>query len=132
MSLNKVILFFLVSALFSSCASAKITEPPAFDYPNLLDTFFQKNPGGHFPIIIQRGMNTDPSVSAGGYLFYVSDAQGSPDIWMRQLRTTVNVPVVEQEAVQNSPAISQDGQHLAYVSYDRDASGDILLTKINP
>jgi len=132
MSLNKVILFFLVSALFSSCASAKITEPPAFDYPNLLDTFFQKNPGGHFPIIIQRGMNTDPSVSAAGYLFYVSDVQGSPDIWMRQLRTTVNVPVVEQEAVQNSPAISQDGQHLAYVSYDRDASGDILLTKINP
>lgn len=132
MSFNKAILFFLVSTLFSSCASAKIIEPPVFDYPNLLDTFFQKNPGGHFPIIIQRGMNTDPSVSATGYLFYVSDVQGSPDIWMRQLRTTVNVPVVEQEAVQNSPAISQDGQYLAYVSYDRDPSGDILLTKINP
>ncbi len=117
---------------FASCATAPVVEPPAFDYPNLLNTFFQNHPGGHFPIIIQKGMNSDPSVSEAGYLFYVSDSQGSPDIWMRQLRTTVNVPVVVMESVQNSPAISADGQYLAYVSYDSDPSGDILLTRIDP
>jgi tetratricopeptide (TPR) repeat protein len=132
MSRNKGILLLVLSAFYSSCASVRVIEPPTFDYPNLLDTFYRKKPGGHFPIIIQKGMNTDPSVSASGYLFYVSDALGSPDIWMRQLRTTVNVPVVEQESVQNSPAISQDGQFLAYVSYDRDPAGDILITKIDP
>ena len=131
-SMVKYKILFIILLAAASCAAPQIIEPPHFDYPNLLDEFTKKNPGQHFPVILQKGLNTDPVVSADGYLFYVSDAKGSADIWMRQLSTTVNVPVVEQEAVQDSPAISQNGKLLAYVNYEENPFGDIMITRIEP
>lgn len=133
--MNKQLLYLLsvvfVSGL-ASCTSAPLIDTPVFDYPTLLETYFDKNPGGHFAIIDEKGMNTDPTLSANGFLFYASDVLGSPDIWMRQLQSTVKVPVVEQDAIQNSPAVSIDGSLLSYVNYDSDSQGDIFLMKITP
>ncbi|MCB1304209.1 MAG: PD40 domain-containing protein, partial [Leptospiraceae bacterium] len=124
-------LVFLLAPLIQ-CASVPTIQPPKFDYSRLISNFIEKNPEGHFPLTVQRGNNTDPSASGTGYLFYASDLDGSSDIWMRDLRSTVNVPLVRHPAEQTDPYVTPDGKLLAYVSFELDAGGDIRLVAVDP
>lgn len=126
----------LLAALFlgflANCASVPTIQPPKFNYARLISNFIQNNPEGHFPLTVQRGNNTDPTASNNGYLFYASDLDGSSDIWMRDLNTTVNVPVVRHPAEQTDPYITPDGTILVYVSFELDAGGDIRIVPLDP
>lgn len=118
--------------LLGQCASVRTIQPPRFDYNRLISKFLENNPEGHFPLTVQRGNNTDPAASSNGYLFYASDVDGSSDIWMRDLSSTVNVPVVRHPAEQTDPYITPDGTILAYVSFELDAGGDIRIVALEP
>ena len=124
--------FALLVFLGTQCASVKTIQPPRFDYNRLISKFLETNPEGHFPLTVQRGNNTDPSASNNGFLFYASDVDGSSDIWMRDLSSTVNVPVVRHPAEQTDPYITPDGAILAYVSFELDAGGDLRIVALEP
>ena len=124
------LILLLVTLL--QCATVKTIQPPRFDYNRLISRFLENNPEGHFPLTVQRGNNTDPSASSSGYLFYASDVDGSSDIWMRDLGSTVNVPVVRHPAEQTDPYITPDGTILTYVSFELDAGGDIRIVALEP
>lgn len=120
-----------LSTLVACQSGPEPIQPPDFDYATLSDRFFRRNPGGQFPLTVQRGANLHPDV-AGEYLFYTSSRDGSGDIWMRSLRTAVSIPLIRHPAEQYKPAIAPEGRRLAFVSEDADSSGDIRLIAIEP
>lgn len=121
-----------VGAIAVSCRGGQLLEPPTFNYAELTDRFFTTHPAGHFPLTVQRGSNLHPTVTAKGHLFYTSDVSGSGDIWMRDLKNTINLPVVQHPAQQYHPAVHPSGNLLAFVSDDLDSAGDIRLLEIKP
>lgn len=126
----KYILIPVLAGFLFSCQGPAILEPPKFNYDVLIKRKAQRNPDARFALTVQRGINTDPGVGAGRFLYYTSDVNGSSDIWMRDLNNTVNVPVIEHPSEQDSPAVGSKGNLLVFVSYDRDADGDLRLARI--
>lgn len=108
--------------VFSSCKTSALIEPPPFDYINLADRYFRANPSGHLPLTVQSGVNTDPAISKDGYLFYASNVRGSFDIYMRDLKGIVEIPVVTQATDQTQPQVSPDGKTLLYISTEFDST----------
>ncbi len=126
------LLLLSAAALALSCRGGQLLEPPTFNYAALTDRFFTTHPAGHFPLTVQRGSNLHPTVTAKGHLFYTSDVSGSGDIWMRDLKNTINLSVVQHPAQQYHPAVHPSGNILAFVSDDLDSAGDIRLLEIKP
>ena len=124
----------------AQCKTVPI-QPPTFDYELLAGRYLEANLGEHFPLTVQRGSNSDPSLSVipgpdalqtQNHMFYTTDRNGSRDIWLRDLNSTVDIPIIEHPAEQYSPAITRDGNRLAYVSEDLDPRGDIRLVAFKP
>lgn len=116
-------------------------KPPTFDYELMAKHYLESNRKDHFPLTVQSGSNSSPSVSVipsddvtqiKNRMFYTTDRNGSRDIWMRDLDSTVNIPIIEHPAEQHHPAITADGRRLAYVSEDRDPDGDIRIVSLKP
>ncbi|MBX7058985.1 MAG: hypothetical protein K1X75_13045 [Leptospirales bacterium] len=120
-----------LAAALQCAAAPEPIRPPDFDYARLSDRYFRRNPSGQFPLTVQRGVNLHPEVS-GEYLFYTAGRDGSGDIWMRSLKSSVNLPLVRHPAEQYKPAPSPDLQWLAFVSEDSDSSGDLRIVAIDP
>lgn len=122
----------LALGFVAACQSAQQPlQPPVFEYRELADRFFRKNLDGQFPLTVQRGANLH-AASAGNFLFYTSNRDGNGDIWMRDLRNTVNIPLIRHPSEQYKPAISPRADRLIFVSEDADSSGDLRLANVEP
>ncbi|MDH5656803.1 MAG: hypothetical protein OEZ34_12900, partial [Spirochaetia bacterium] len=126
-------LFFLAqSALFffASCRSPQLLNPETFNYENLKTSFYVQHPDGHLPLTINRGTNSTPYVYSNQFLIFSSDKNGGRDIWMRDLTSTVSVPLVSHPSDQHSPHVSSDGKYMVFISENRDIDGDIFLARL--
>lgn len=110
----------------------KITPAP-FDYESIAENYFSKGDEKPLPLTVQKGNNLYNSTTLDGrYLFYTTDHSGNYDIWFRDLKSAIIVPVTEHPAPEYKPAISPDGKKLVFVSEENDSSGDIVLIEIDP
>lgn len=121
--------FLPVLCFAAACKTVAPVEPPQFDYPAISRL---ADPGERIPLTIQRGANIQPSTTQSGILFFASNRDGSGDIWLRDLSSTVSFPVVRHPAEQTKPSVPLSGNRLAFVSYDLDASGDIRIAEMKP
>ncbi|RHX83001.1 PD40 domain-containing protein [Leptospira stimsonii] len=125
-----VFIFFYQCALLKS--SAKI-KPLEFNYSSIAVNYFTPENEKPFPLTVQRGNNLYNSATADGrYLFYTTGQKGNYDIWFRDLKSSITVPVTEHPAPELKPAISPDGTKLVFVSEQYDSSGDIVLLEMDP
>lgn len=113
------------------CKAIPTVDPPEFDYANLA-RLATLTPGRSIPLTIQRGANLHPVASRDSILFFQSSRDGSSDIWLRDLKTTVAFPIVRHPAEQEKPAIPLAGDKLAYVSNDVGPSGNLRIVAIKP
>lgn len=124
-----VLSFFVQCALFQR--SQKIA-PVNFDYISIANNYFTPQNEKPFPLTVQRGNNMYNSVTADGkYLFYTTDSKGNYDIWFRDLRSSIVVPITEHPAPEYKPAISNDGKRLAFVTEQFDSKGDIVILDVD-
>ena len=122
--------------LFYQCAAfqkkVKITPAP-FEYESIASNYFGKGDEKPFPLTVQKGNNLYNSTTLDGrYLFYTTDHSGNYDIWFRDLRSAIIVPITAHPAPEYKPAISPDGKKLLFVSEENDSAGDIVLLELNP
>lgn len=112
------------------CQTTDGLQPPPFDYERLAARYIAENPGGHFPVTIQRGSNLQAVSSLTGHMFYTSNVLGSGDIWIRDLGKTVSVALVRHPAEQYKPAVPPTGDRLVFVSEDSDPRGDLRFVTL--
>ncbi|MBM9500458.1 PD40 domain-containing protein [Leptospira sp. 201903071] len=123
-------IFFCQCALLKS--SAKI-KPLEFNYSSIAVNYFTPENEKPFPLTVQRGNNLYNSATGDGrYLFYTTGQKGNYDIWFRDLKSSITVPVTEHPAPELKPAISPDGTKLVFVSEQYDSSGDIVMLEMEP
>ncbi|PJZ52004.1 biopolymer transporter TolR [Leptospira adleri] len=123
-------IFIYQCALLKS--SAKI-KPLEFNYSSIAVNYFTPENEKPFPLTVQRGNNLYNSATADGrYLFYTTGQKGNYDIWFRDLKSSITVPITEHPAPELKPAISPDGSKLVFVSEQYDSSGDIVLLEMDP
>ncbi|MCE9500763.1 MAG: hypothetical protein K8R21_09715 [Leptospira sp.] len=125
-----------ISIFLSHCVlfqrSVKI-KPLDFDYSSISKNYFSPVNEKPFPLTVQRGNNLYNSTTAdGNYLFYTTDQNGNYDIWFRDLKSSIIVPVTRHPSAEYKPAISPDGKKLVFVSEEFDSEGDIVLLNMNP
>lgn len=113
-------------------ASSRI-KPIEFNYSSIAVNYFTPENEKPFPLTVQRGNNLYNSTTADGrYLFYTTGQKGNYDIWFRDLKSSVTVPVTSHPAPEFKPAISPDGKKLVFVSEQYDSSGDLVLLEMDP
>lgn len=134
----KALLLLIITLFisFSNCSvfskSVKITTSE-FDYRSISQNYFSPANERPFPLTIQRGNNLYGSTTRdGNYLFYTTDNAGNYDIWFRDLKSSLIVPVTSHPAAEYKPAISPDGKKILYVSEEFDSFGDIVYAEIDP
>ncbi|GBF38148.1 PD40 domain-containing protein [Leptospira johnsonii] len=127
---------FLLPFFFFYCTVFKSLErvrPIEFDYGPISKNYFNPENDKPFPLTVQRGNNLYNSTTKDGrYLFYTTGQKGNYDIWFRDLKSSIVVPVTEHPSSEYKPAISPDGKKLAFVSEQFDTAGDIVLLEIEP
>ncbi|MCZ8344390.1 MAG: biopolymer transporter TolR [Leptospira sp.] len=128
--------FFLFIFFFAfQCA---ILQKPAkelgvnFDYSAISKNYFYSNQSKPFPLTVQKGNNLHNSTTKDGrYLFYATDQKGNFDIWFRDLKSSIVVPVTNHPYSQTKPAISPDGTKLIFVSEEYDSEGDLVYLEMD-
>ncbi|PKA14902.1 PD40 domain-containing protein [Leptospira haakeii] len=129
-----VLFFFL--CLFGNCLvfiPVQKVKPIEFDYGPISKNYFNPENDKPFPLTVQRGNNLYNSTTKDGrYLFYTTGQKGNYDIWFRDLKSSIVVPITEHPSSEYKPAISPDGKKLAFVSEKYDTAGDIVLLEIEP
>ncbi|EMJ97431.1 MULTISPECIES: PD40 domain-containing protein [unclassified Leptospira] len=127
---------FLLPFFFFYCAvfqSSERVRPIEFDYGPISKNYFNPENDKPFPLTVQRGNNLYNSTTKDGrYLFYTTGQKGNYDIWFRDLKSSIVVPVTEHPSSEYKPAISPDGKKLAFVSEQYDTAGDIVILEIEP
>ncbi|PJZ68965.1 translocation protein TolB [Leptospira perolatii] len=124
---------FLAILNCASLFNANRIKPIQFDYGPISQNYFRPGHEKPFPLTVQRGNNLYHSTTKDGrYLFYTTGQKGNFDIWFRDLKSPVVVPVTSHPASEMKPAISPDGTKLVFVSEQFDSSGDLILLKMNP
>ncbi|EKN89468.1 WD40-like protein [Leptospira interrogans str. 2003000735] len=122
--------FFYHCSIFRAASRIK---PLEFNYTSIAVNYFTPENEKPFPLTVQRGNNLYNSTTAdGSYLFYTTGQKGNYDIWFRDLKSSITVPVTTHPAPEYKPAISPDGKKLVFVSEQYDSSGDLILLKMNP
>lgn len=122
---------FLSSFFFFQCAlfqkSVKMTNVD-FDYSAISKNYFSPTQSKPFPLTVQRGNNLyNSTTNDGRYLFYATDQKGNFDIWFRDLKSSVVVPVTNHPFSETKPSISPNGKYLVFVSEEFDSEGDLVL-----
>ncbi|HMW05782.1 MAG TPA: hypothetical protein PK079_07355 [Leptospiraceae bacterium] len=127
-----LLIFFFSTQCFVFQKSVKIT-PANFEYDSIAENYFSRGNEKPFPLTVQRGNNLYNSTTQDGrYLFYTTDHSGNYDIWFRDLRSAIIVPVTTHPAAEYKPAISPNGKKLVFVSEENDSAGDIVLINLSP
>ncbi|PJZ89811.1 biopolymer transporter TolR [Leptospira levettii] len=99
-----------------------------FDYSAISKNYFSPTQSKPFPLTVQRGNNIYNSTTGDGrYLFYATDQKGNFDIWFRDLKSSVVVPVTNHPFSETKPSISPNGKYLVFVSEEFDSEGDLIL-----
>lgn len=86
---------------------------------------------GLFPLTVDSGRSRQASVSRDGLLYYSSDQDGARNIYVRDLNSTLQFPLLRHPAEQHSPAISPNGRILLFISEDKDRQGDLRALLID-
>lgn len=99
----------------------------------LQDSYGINGEGRIIPLTVERATELDGSVNfKGSYLYFASDRdRGNFDIYLRPLDDIVTVRITEHASKDYSPAISPDGDTLAFVSNREDPEGDIFVLDVN-
>ncbi|TGK00026.1 translocation protein TolB [Leptospira langatensis] len=130
------ILLFLSIIHLNAClvfTPATRVKPIEFDYGPISKNYFNPDNEKPFPLTVQRGNNLYNSTTKDGrYLFYTTGQKGNYDIWFRDLRSSIVVPVTEHPSGEYKPAISPSGKKLVFVSEQYDSAGDIVLLEMEP
>ncbi len=128
-------LFFIFLSL-NACSvfqSVERIKPIEFDYGPISKNYFSPDNDKPFPLTVQRGNNLYNSTTKDGrYLFYTTGQKGNYDIWFRDLKSSIVVPITEHPSSEYKPAISPDGNKLVFVSEQFDSSGDIVFFELDP
>lgn len=128
--IGSILLLFNCSLLTYRASSIK---PIEFQYNNISKAHFTPNNEKPYPLTVRRGNNVYNSTTKDArFLFFASDSSGNFDIYMRDLQSSVVLPITSHPAPQYKPAVSPDGKKLAFVSERYDSEGDIFLVDINP
>lgn len=124
--------FFLVSNCMVFRPVQRI-KPIEFDYGPISKNYFSPENDKPFPLTVQRGNNLYNSTTKDGrYLFYTTGQKGNYDIWFRDLKSSIVVPITEHPSSEYKPAISPNGRKLAFVSEQYDSAGDIVVLELEP
>ncbi|TGK55225.1 translocation protein TolB [Leptospira wolffii] len=124
--------FFLVSNCMVFRPVQRI-KPIEFDYGPISKNYFSPENDKPFPLTVQRGNNLYNSTTKDGrYLFYTTGQKGNYDIWFRDLKSSIVVPITEHPSSEYKPAISPNGKKLAFVSEQYDSAGDIVVLELEP
>ncbi|EQA45411.1 WD40-like protein [Leptospira broomii serovar Hurstbridge str. 5399] len=136
MCYSKYVIFLFVIFLFGDCTLLSVVEkikPIEFDYGPISRNYFRPDNEKPFPLTVQRGNNLYHSTTKDGrYLFYTTGQKGNFDVWFRDLKSSIVVPVTRHPSSEYKPAISPDGSKLVFVSEQYDSAGDIVLLAMNP
>ncbi len=123
----------VVSGIHIGCRGRSSREV-RFSYGKILRNEFIYNVGKVVPVAIEQNIEFDGIFSEDGmYLFYASDRERSNfDVYLRALNDITTVRLTAHPAKDISPAISPNGERLAFVSLREDPEGDIFVVDINP
>jgi len=95
--------------------------------------FFQKKTG---KLIYPYQLTTDiasefqPTVSPDGkYIIYASDKSGNLDLWLYHMLNKETFKITYHMSDDTMPSFSKDGKKLVFISYRKNASGDIFQLK---
>ncbi|MCB1191267.1 MAG: PD40 domain-containing protein [Leptospiraceae bacterium] len=125
-----LLFFFGCSLIFYR--SSKI-KPNEFDYDSISKAHYTSQNENPYPLTVKRGDNLYNSTTEDGrYLFFASNDNGNFDIFFRDLKSSIVVPVTNHPASALKPAISPKGDKLVYVSEQFDSEGDLILMDMNP
>ncbi len=102
-----------------------------FDYKTVSKTYFRPENTKPFPLTVRRGNNLNGSISLDGkYLFFSGDSLSNLNIYVRDLKSSVVVPLTLHPSADYKPSISPDGKKLAFVSERYDSLGDVFVADI--
>ncbi len=128
--------FFLILVLTFNCALLKSETkilPSEFDYQTISKYYFETGIDEPFPLTVQKGNNLYSSISKDNrYLFFASDFNGNFDIYLRDLRSSIQVPITFHPSSDTKPAISPDGKKLIFVSERNNTNKDLFLIELDP
>ena len=140
MKKNKIHLYYLfitlfILGLFFNCSTfsnkGDETKKLDFDYKTISRTYFRPENTKPFPLTVRRGNNLNGSVSADGrYLYFSGDILSNLNIYVRDLKSSIVVPLTLHPSADYKPSISPDGKKLAFVSERYDSLGDIFIADI--
>ena len=133
--LKKFIFYFLLINIIycnTSIQRKNNLKEIEFDYKNITENYFTPENDKPFPLTVQKGNNIHNSTTKDGkYLYFSSDNKGNYDIWLRDLKSSIVVPVTNHPSREYKPSISPDGKIIIYVSEEDDSNGDLIISNIN-
>jgi hypothetical protein len=137
LSINIIKLFIVFSLLsIFNCNTFSFrgneTKRLDFDYQTVSRTYFRPENTKPFPLTVRRGNNLNGTISKDGrYLYFSGDIQSNLNIYVRDLKSSIVVPLTLHPSADYKPAINPDGKKLAFVSERYDSLGDIFIADIN-
>ena len=128
--------YLLLFSSFCACLANDSFLIPSLPIENLAKRHFYENlsEDSHFPLLssLKGSSNFDPDLDADArYLFYVTNTEGSNDIWVRNLITTFSTSLFYHPSEQRQPTVDANAQSLFFVSEDSDEKGDLLYLDLN-
>jgi tetratricopeptide (TPR) repeat protein len=132
---RNAIYFFILIFFFNNCSTlfnkTDNKNRLDFDYKTVSKTYFRPENTKPFPLTVRRGNNLNGSISADGkYLFFSGDGMSNLNIYVRDLKSSVVVPLTLHPSADYKPSISPDGKKLAFVSERYDSLGDVFVADI--
>lgn len=131
--INSIILvnFFLII----NCYTSTIKKIPQYNYEKIFENYYKIGSLSQIPIVAQASEEQDFSVTDDGYLVYSSNFDGNFDLYLRDLKTTIKLKIIEHPSIQKRPhlkKINNKDYLLVYESYDQNINGDIYIVSLKP
>ncbi len=126
---------FFIIALILNCNTFLFKDSKLddikFDYTNVSKNYFNPNNEKPFPLTVRRGNNLYGTISKDNqYLFYTGDSLGNLNIYIRDLKSSLTIPLTLHPSADYKPSVSPDGKYLAFVSERFDSEGDIFIAEL--